>query len=381
MIYWDNNATTRLAPEALEAMRPYLEEEFYNPSASYPQARRVRAAVEEARETVAALLGVHADEILFTSGATEATHSALAQFSSFITTATEHPATMRMAQQEGAELCPVLSSGIVDVAAWSKLLQGHDGASFAFVNHETGVIQPVEKLSDAALRAGARVHLDAVQAAGKIPFSLHDWEGVDFASVSAHKLHGPKGIGALYVRRGAAFRPLMLGGSQESGRRAGTENVPGIIGFGVAAGLAVEALKNRPRFYAGLRERFLSHLRSAGLEPVEQGAEAPRVPHVVSLRVPGCSSEALRLLLEVEGLLCSAGSACTSFEPEASHVLRAMGLSDTEARETLRLSWNRFCSEAETDAAADIFIACVRKLRSVQGMHTGPVVVYTPEHE
>ena len=182
MIYWDNNATTRLAPEALEAMRPYLEEEFYNPSASYPQARRVRAAVEEARETVAALLGVHADEILFTSGATEATHSALAQFSSFITTATEHPATMRMAQQEGAELCPVLSSGIVDVAAWSKLLQGHDGASFAFVNHETGVIQPVEKLSDAALRAGARVHLDAVQAAGKIPFSLHDWEGVDFCA-------------------------------------------------------------------------------------------------------------------------------------------------------------------------------------------------------
>lgn len=381
MIYWDNNATTRLAPGVLEAMRPYLEEEFYNPSAVYSQARRVRAAVEEAREAVASLLGAHADEILFTSGATEATHSALAQFASFITTTTEHPATLRVARQKGATLCPVLANGLVNVAEWGRLLPGHDGASFAFVNHETGVIQSVGELSNAARQIGIRVHLDAVQAAGKILFSLHDWAGVDFASISAHKLHGPKGVGALYVRRGAIFHPSILGGEQEKGRRAGTENVPGIIGFGVAARLASEALKGRPNFYAGLRERFLEHLRSAGLELEELGGGAPRVPHVVSLRIPGCAAESLQLLLEAKGLLCSAGSACTSSSPEASHVLRAMGLSDSAAREVLRLSWNRFCSEEEVDAAADTFIDCVRKLRSVQGMNTGSVVVYLAGHE
>ena len=341
----------------------------------------MRAAVEKAREAVAALLGAYTDEIFFTSGATESIHSALAQFSSFVTTTTEHPATLRVAQKEGSALCPVLPSGLIDITAWGNLLPGHEGASFAVVNHETGVIQPVQELSDAALRAGVRVHVDAVQAAGKIPFALHDWPGVVFASVSAHKLHGPKGVGALYVRRGAIFRPLVLGGDQEDRRRAGTENVPGIVGFGVAAGLAAEALKNQPKFYDGLRDRFLNRLRAAGLELAEQGTGAPRVPHVVSLRVFGCSGEALQLLLEAEGLLCSAGSACTSSRPEASHVLRAMGLSDTAAREVLRLSWNRFCSEEEVDAAADTFIACVRKLSSVQGTHTGPVVVYVPEHE
>ncbi len=378
MIYWDNNATTPLAPGVFEAMQPFLGECFFNPSADYAPAKRVRAAVEEAREAVASLFGVYPDEIIFTSGATESTHSALAQFTTFLTTTTEHPATLRVAQRQGETLCPVLPDGQVDTAAWKRLLPGHDGASFAVVNHETGVLQPTQELCAAAAQAGVRVHLDAVQALGKVPLSLHEVPGVDFASASAHKLHGPKGIGALYVRRGAPFHPLVLGGEQESARRAGTENVPGIVGFGAAAALAAEALKNPPPFYADLRERFVRRLRTAGIDTVEQGAGSVRVPHVTNLRIPGCSAESLQLLLEARGLLCAAGSACTSARPEPSHVLLAMGLTDTEARECLRFSWNRFCTEDEVDAAADILIACVQKLRSVQGSHTGPVVVYAP---
>lgn len=381
MIYWDNNATTRLAPGVLDAMRPYLEEEFYNPSAAYPQAKRVRAAVEEARESVAALLGVFPDEIIFTSGATESSHTALSQFASFLTTTTEHPATLREAQRRGARLCPVLANGMVDLTAWHHMLAGMQGASFALVNHETGVIQSAQDLCSTALAAGVRVHLDAVQAAGKIPLALHELPGVDFASISAHKLHGPKGVGALYMRRGAGFHSIVLGGDQEMGRRAGTENVPGIVGFGAAAALAASAMQHPTPHYAGLRERIVERLRSSGIEIVEHGAGGCRVPHTLNMRVPGCKAESLQLLLEARGLLCSAGSACTSSSPEASHVLRAMGLSDSEAREALRFSWDRSCSVEEADAAADILIACVRKLRSVQAGYTGPVTVYSVDRE
>lgn len=376
MIYWDNNATTPVAPEVLEAMLPFLQGAFFNPSAAYRAAKQVRCAVEEAREQVAALVGAHPGEIIFTSGGTEATNTALAPFRCVLAPATEHPATLRSIEGRSS-LCPVLSSGLVDAEAWRELLPGHDAASFAWANHETGVLQPAATLCAAAEQAGVRVHIDAVQAAGKVPLALHELPAVDYASLSAHKLHGPKGVGALYVRCGASLHPLLSGGGQEGGLRSGTENVPGIVGFGRAAQLALAAAESYARL-SRLRDRFLAALAEGGIPAVQHGAEAPRLPHVLNLRVPGCAAESLFLLLEPAGLLISAGSACTSAQPHPSHVLLAMGLSPAPARESLRLSWNRFTTEQEVDAAASLFISAVRKLRSVQSSSTGPVMVYKP---
>lgn len=371
MIYWDNNATTSIAPEVLDAMLPFLRENYYNPSASYAVAKQVRRALEVAREQVAALVGAHPDEIIFTSGGTEATVTALGQFEQTLTLATEHPATLRTLR---GEACPVLSNGVADLLIWKGMLPGHDGASFAWANHETGVIQPVRSLCAAAADAGARVHVDIVQAAGKIPVALHDY-AIDYASVSAHKIHGPKGVGALYVRHGAAFQPKMTGGAQEDYRRSGTENVAGIVGFGKAAELARAAAEQYASL-ARLRTRFLEALQAEGVSPEENGGTAPRLPHVLNMRVPGCSAESLFLLLEPLGLLCSTGSACTSAEPEPSHVLRAMGMPDKHIRESIRFSFNRYTTEAEVDEAAAIFIKVVRKVKSVQSAVTGPVMVY-----
>ncbi len=371
MIYWDNNATTPLAPEVLEEMLPYLREQYFNPSAAYAPAKVVRRALEQAREQVAALVGADAAEIVFTSGGTEATNTALAQFGSCLTLATEHPATLRTLAGEAA---PVLPSGRVELAEWRALLPGHDGASFAWANHETGVIQPVAEMVAAAHEAGARVHVDLVQAAGKLPIALHE-SPIAFASLSAHKLHGPKGTGALYVRCGTEWRPTHRGGSQEDGRRAGTENVAGIVGFGKAAELALAAAEQ----YAALaarRDLFVQRLAEAGLNPIVHGESAPRLPHVANLRIPGVAAQSLSLLLEPAGLICSTGSACTSAEPEPSHVLRAMGLPDAQVREALRFSLSRYTTVAEVEAAAALVISAVAKVRSVQSQFTGPVMVY-----
>lgn len=376
MIYWDNNATTPVAPEVLEAMLPYLQGEFFNPSAAYRAAKRVRLAVEEAREQVAALVGAHPGEIVFTSGGTESTNTALARFCRVLAPATDHPATLHTIEGRGS-LCPVLPDGTVNLAAWEALLPGHDAVSFAWANHETGVMQPAAQLCEAAARAGARVHVDVVQAAGKVPLALHELPVVDYASLSAHKLHGPKGVGALYVRTGAPLHPLLTGGGQESDLRSGTENVPGIIGFGRAAQQALEAAESYARLDR-LRDRFLAALSESGIAVEQNGAGAPRLPHVLNLRVPGCAAESLFLLLEPAGLLVSAGSACTSAQPHPSHVLLAMGCTPVQARESLRLSWNRFTTEQEVDAAAALFISAIRKIRSVQSSSTGPVTVYRP---
>lgn len=371
MIYWDNNATTALAPEVLETMLPYLRESFFNPSAAYGAGKAVRKAIEKAREQVAALVGADASEIIFTSGGTEATNTALSQFSNVLTLATEHPATLRTAQGDAA---PVLANGLADIPEWRELLPGHDGVSFAWANHETGVIQPVRSLARAAHEAGARVHADLVQAAGKLPIALHDY-AVDFASLSAHKLHGPKGVGALYVRTGTPCSPFLTGGAQEDYRRAGTENVAGIIGFGKAAELALLAAEKYAAL-SSLRDRFVHALQMAGIEVCINGGAAPRLPHVLNMRVPGVTAESLFLLLEPAGLLCSTGSACTSAEPHPSHVLLAMGLPDKQVRESLRFSLSRYTTAEEVDAAAAIFIEAWRKVSSVQSLITGPVMVY-----
>lgn len=371
MIYWDNNATTSVAPEVVEVMMPYWRELYFNPSAAYGEAKRVQRAMDVAREQVAALIGAHPEEIIFTSGGTEASNTALSQFSRTLVPATEHPATLHSRTGENA---PVLRNGVVDTFMWRELLPGHDGASFAWANHETGVIQPVRELAELAKAAGCRVHVDLVQAAGKVPVNLQDLP-IHFASLSAHKIHGPKGAGALYVRRGTDWVPRQTGGSQEAARRAGTENVPGIIGFGCAAALALAA-QEKYAALATLRQRFLDLLSAAGIVYEINGQGAERLPHVLNMRVPGCSAESLFLLLEPAGLICSTGSACTSADPHPSHVLSAMQLPDRQVRESLRLSLSRYTTAEEVDAAADIFIRTVNKVRSVQSASTGPVLVY-----
>ncbi len=374
MIYWDNNATTPLAPEVLEAMLPYLREQYHNPSASYGAAKRVREAIEHARAQVATLIGAAADEIIFTSGGTEATNTALSQLGDSFACATDHPATLNSPHVRAT--CPVLPTGEIDLDAWAALLPHHAGASLSWVNAETGVIQDLPRLAELTKQAGRQLHLDAIAGLAKQPLRAHDIP-VDYISLTAHKIHGPKGIGALYVRRGAAYRALLHGAGHESARRAGTENVAGIIGFGAAAASALEARESYSEL-AVLRDSLLAQLRAAGLPVTVHGQAAARVCNVLNLRITGCRAEPLSLLLEATGLLCAAGSACSSANPKPSHILTAMGLSDTEAREALRLSLNRYCTEEEIASGAQRIIAAVQRIRSVQSSQTGPVTVYKP---
>ena len=351
VIYWDNNATTPLAPEVYEAMEPFLKERFFNPSAGYGCARHVREAVEEARAAVAALLGAFPSEIVFTSGGTEASNMAFRQMAGereggIGVLSTDHDASLKTALALGSGcVCPVDREGRAVPEKWESMCAGGvSGVSFAWANNETGALQDAAVLCSSAGKHGVPVHLDIVQCAGKIPVDLHGME-VDYASVSAHKFHGPKGIGCLYRRAGAPFSPLLFGGGQEYGLRSGTENVPGIIGFGAAA--------------------------RAALRHLEEDTS--------NLAFDGCTAEALMLLLEPAGLLCSAGSACHTLQPMPSHVLTAMGLSDEAVRSSLRFSLSFMTTQEEVEQAAALVGSAVRKVRGVQSSRTGPVLVYRPE--
>lgn len=382
MIYWDNNATTPLAPEVYAAMEPFLKEWFFNPSAGYAGARLVREAVEEARAAVAALVGASPEEIVFTSGGTEATNAAFRQMNhdgkGIVVLATDHDASLKTAVALGnAGVCPVDREGRALPEEWAVLCTGKvGGVSFAWANNETGVLQDAAALSTAAREHGLSVHLDAVQCVGKIPICLHEMD-VDFASVSAHKFHGPKGTGCLYRRSGTVLAPFIFGGGQEQGWRSGTENVPGIVGFGAAARLALRHVEERARL-SRLRNMFESRLAAAvGGVTVHSGG-AGRIPNTSNLAFSGCTAEALMLLLEPAGLLCSAGSACHTVQPAPSHVLTAMGASDKEVRSSLRFSLSFMTTEENVEQAVRLVAEAVRKVRGVQSSRTGPVLVYKP---
>lgn len=394
VIYWDNNATTPIADEVFAAMEPYLRDCFMNPSADYVSARAVRRAIEEAREHVARLAGASAGEIVFTSGATEAINTVLrgmarmgtaGSASHMMCVATDHDAslhTLRQLGREGVVLpaeCPVDRQGVVDCDAWARFVREEDvaGVSLTWVNNETGVVQDVASLCACAHEAGVPVHVDGVQALGKIPVDLHG-VGVDYASFSAHKMHGPKGVGALYVKSGCRMPVLLFGGGQEDDRRSGTENVAGIVGFGAAAELAARQLDEAACRMRRLRDAFEGRLQAA-LDGVEiQSAGSERVSNTSNISFAGCTAQALMLLLEPLGMLCSAGSACSTANPHASHVLTAMGLSDAEARSCLRFSISSMTTEDEMEHASGLVIEAVRKVRSVQSSKTGPVMVFRP---
>lgn len=377
LCYLDNNATTRTAPEVFAAMEPYLREQWGNPSSAYRLGRRAHDAVEAARAAVAALIGGEAREIVFTSCGTEATnaaiHSALATQPGkrhVVTTRVEHSATLKHCQKLeklGVEVTwlPVEPDGTLDLGELQAALRDDTAlVSVMLANNETGVLFPVGDIAAVCRAHGVLCHTDAVQTPGKIPLDVRAL-GVDFASFSAHKLYAPKGVGALYVRRGTRFEPLLVGGSQEAGRRGGTENVPHIVGFGRAAELAAaghlaayqEVKRLRDRLEAGLLRR----IPGASLN----GHRTERLPNTTNIAFDGLEAEGLLLMLDQVGICASGGSACTTGQVTPSHVLTAMGLSAARARSSVRLSLGIYNTEADVDYALEHLPRIVARLRDL----------------
>lgn len=375
--YLDNNATTPIDPAVLGAMRPFLEEYFANPSSGYQFAARVRDAVEQAREQVAALLGCEPGEIVFTSGGTEsnntAFHSALEtrpECKHVMTSAVEHSAVRKPAQeleQHGYKVTfiGVDNSGRLSLRALADAICADTALiSVMWANNETGVIFPIEEIAEVARDKNVPLHTDAVQVAGKIPINLREVP-LQFLSISGHKLHAPKGVGALYVNRRSRFRPLLLGGSHENNRRAGTENAASIVGLGKAAEIALAKLADEQTRVRNLRDRFEKMLLERIAAARVNGMGAPRLPNTSSVMFDEIESEAALMMLDQENICCSAGSACRTGSLHPSHVLSAMGLVNEQARGSLRFSFGRFSTEAEIDHALDIVPRVIEKLRAL----------------
>lgn len=374
-IYLDYAATTPLEPQVLEAMLPYLQAGFANPSSLHRPGQRARRGVEEAREHVAVAIGASSGEIVFTSGATEAANHALRVVmavhpGALLTSALEHAAvlsTARQLEREGRRviyLGPDEHGELTPARVAAALAEQADTALVALmlVNNETGVRTDVAAISELAHRAGALVFCDAVQAFGFEPLDVRAL-GVDLLSLSAHKVYGPKGVGALYVREGLELGPLLYGGEQERGRRAGTHNVPAIVGMGAAARLAVGRLPQAERLRE-LRDSFEAKLLETEGMSVN-GGRAPRGPKHCNLQVAGVDGESLLVALDGAGVYASAGSACAAGSLEPSHVLSAMGLSPQAAKASLRFSLGYELSAAQLDEAARRVAQTVRHLRSL----------------
>ena len=382
-IYLDNNATSAVAPEVLEAMLPWLGARCGNPSSLHRLGSDAADALAAARRHVARLIGARSPrEILFTSGGTEADvaalHSGARQGRAsrgalrLVGTAIEHAAvlaTLERLESEGFEVCLARcdDQGRVDVEHFVELLDGAPSAlaTCMWVNNETGVIQDVARLGQACRERGVLFHVDGVQAAGKLPMAVAELP-IDSLALSSHKLHGPKGAGALYVRRGVPFEPLLTGGPQEGERRAGTENVPGIVGLGRAAELALAQLEHTGEL-ARLRDRLESRALAAIPGTRLHGARAERVANTTHLAFEGLSGEALVTLLSELGLCASTGSACASGKQAPSHVLLAMGCDLPETSSSLRLSLSRQTTQAEIEAAGDLLEQAVGRLRALAG--------------
>src|SRR5437868_6027882 len=358
-IYLDNNATTPVLPEVLDAMRPYFSEHFGNASSIHHHGQETRAAVERARESVADLLGCRASEIVFTSGGTEGDNLAifgLAKPGNHVITSTiEHHAVMNACKhlaEKGCEVTsiPVDGKGRVDPDDVKRALRPATKLiTIMMANNETGVVQPVEEIGKVAAEADVYLHTDAVQGAGKIPIDVNKI-GCDLLTISGHKIHAPQGVGALYVRKGTQLSPLLWGGRHERGRRAGTENVPAIVGFGKAAELAREWLASgRAQEMAGLRDRLESEILSNIEAAVVNGCGAPRVPNTTNISFSAVEGEALVIALDLKGIAVSTGAACSSGAIEPSHVLTAMGLPPERARGSLRLSLGKQTTAADID--------------------------------
>jgi cysteine desulfurase len=384
-IYLDANATTPVLPEVFDAMRPYWLEAFGNPSSAHHSGQRTRSAVERARASVATLLNCSAKEIVFTSGGTESDNLALSGIlqpyldrqepAHLITTQIEHHAVLYAAehlQHRGLTVTylPPNAEGLIHPAALEAALTPQTAlVSIMLANNETGAIQPVGKLAriTKARNPAILFHTDAVQAAAKLPLDLTgEFKNVDLLSISGHKMYAPQGTGVLFVRSGVHLTPLFHGGPHERQRRAGTENVPGIVALGCASELASTWLASpAPVALASLRDRLESGLLAAIPDSCVNGSTALRVPNTTNLRFDGIDAEALLIALDMQGIAASFGAACQSGATEPSHVLLAMGLSPAEARSSLRLSLSRLTTADEIDRALQIIPAAIARLRSL----------------
>ena len=375
-IYLDNNATTPLDPAVIEEMLPFLTRYYGNPSSGYAFAAKARKAVELARERLAALLRCEPSEIIFTSGGTESNNAVIHSAVQFeprgkhlVISSVEHSAVLRPCQDLEKRGCHVTfldvdRDGNVDVGQVEAAIRPETAlVSIMWANNETGVLFPVERIAEICHRKGVLFHTDAVQAIGKIPIRLRDT--VNFLSLSAHKFHGPKGVGALYVNRRTRFTPLVAGGGQENGRRGGTENAAGIVGLGKAAELAGKHLIEGKCSVRSMRDRFEKALLETVNNALVNGAGAERIPNTSSLAFEGIESSAALLLLDRHRICCSAGSACRTGSQEASHVLRAMNPKGDGARRSLRFSFSRFNTEVQIDHAIEIVPKVIEKLRQM----------------
>ncbi len=382
MIYLDANATTPLPPEVLEAMLPWLRDGFANPSGSYAAAKLARRAIDQARGQVAELIGAQPGEIVFTGGGTESVNTALHSLDRLtgqgtaVVSAIEHSAVLRFVETLTRDQLrvPVDSGGRLEMEAFARALDGAALVSLMAANNETGIIQPLREAAALARERGVPVHSDAVQAAGKVPLNVRDL-GVDLLSISAHKFHGPKGVGALYVREGLRFAPLLHGGGQEAGRRSGTENTAGIVGMGAAAAWLARAAKES---VGAMRDALESRVLAEISGVTVNGDLAHRLPNTSHLSFDQCDAAGLLILLDEAGVACSAGSACMTGKQRPSHVQLAMGIPEARAKSSLRISFSRLNTLEEAVAAADLLRKAVEKLRRVQGAGVGPVVVYSP---
>jgi len=386
-IYLDYNSTTPVDPRVLAAMLPYLAENFGNANSIHSSGQRARAAVDAARQAVAELLGAKAAEIVFTCGGTEADNLAIFGIVNpcdqprkhVVTTAIEHHAVLNTAQaleKQGVDVTyvPVSREGIVDPEDLREAIRPETVLlSVMLANNEIGTIQPIEEIGRIAAEEDVYFHCDAVQAAGKMAIDVRKL-GVDLLSISGHKLYAPKGVGALFVKAGTELGPMFFGGHHERDRRPGTENVPGIVGLGKAAQLAMENLDADAPRLAALRDRFENALLALPGVRVN-GSVRERAPNTSNLSFDAAGGEALVIALDLQGVMCSSGAACSSGAVEPSHVLTAIGLTPDQARSSLRFSLGRPTTEQEIDEAIRIIPPVVERLRALSPLHVGASAV------
>ncbi len=374
-IYLDNNATTPVLPEVFEAMRPYFGERFGNASSIHHHGQETRAAVERARDSVAALLGCRASEVVFTSGGTEADNLAIAGLTDpgdhVVTSGIEHHAALHACkhlEETGCEVTyvPVDGRGLVDPDDVRRALRPNSKMiSIMMANNETGVLQQVEEIGKIAAEADVYFHTDAVQAAGKVPIDVKGI-GCDALSISGHKMHAPQGVGALYVRKGTRLQPLFYGGRHERSRRAGTENVPGIIALGKAAELAMQGFeRGDDKKTSAMRDRLQQGILAQVEEAGVNGNGAARVPNTTNIYFDHVEGEAMVISLDLKGLAVSTGAACSSGAIEPSHVLMAMGLRADRARASIRFSLGKQNTAEDIDIALALVPETVARLREL----------------
>lgn len=377
MIYFDNNATTQPLPEVIEVMAEVQRDTYANPSSVHQFGQAVRHRVECAREKVAQLIGASPREIVFTGGGTESINLAIRGLlrgvigkRRFVTTAVEHSAVLRVAEELSAEGYEVDYVGVdregrIDEAEWAdKVSEETALASLQHANNETGVLADVERLASAAARRGVPVHVDAVQTAGKIPIDVAKWP-VQLVSIAAHKFHGPKGVGALYVRRRTRIEAMIVGGTQERGLRGGTENVEGIVGMGVAAGIAMRDAAEVCRRVGELRDALERGVLASVPFAHVNGRGSERIYNTSNIGFEGLQSEAILMLLSEAGICASAGAACSSGSLEPSHVLKAMGIDERIAHGAIRFSLSRFNTRAEIDHVVAVLPGLLSRLTTL----------------